>query len=358
MLRPAASCSRSTTHKAASKVQAWSCSLAQALSWLDPLKCLLRQVGTSRIVARAMEHGDFADTIDRLCDEFRERLVSAYESLRAPPTEGALRGPSKGVTKAQSVASSRAGSRPISRASSPSGSSHSHSLSAHSTRVVWSGQGNGERNANIISMTSSSMESDHIPHGDSSTIFRSVLANLTPEEARTVRHRLRWRLGAMSSKTIVSGKVIHDAVSTLGLTTYTEEDMNDFVNLLADFIKLSFAGSSVYDNHCRLMSCILHASCRRLRGPHSIVNPKPLLGPTWQTSRSNPGDLNRASQVDCMHFILSFHLTGSRFTSTQEAQEAKGFPSFCFPAIRSISPELLIGTVMLVLNMTPLQASW
>jgi len=84
------------------------------------------------------------------------------------------------------------------------------------------------------------MESDHIPHGDSSTIFRSVLANLTPEEARTVRHRLRWRLGAMSSKTIVSGKVIHDAVSTLGLTTYTEEDMNDFVNLLADFIKLSF----------------------------------------------------------------------------------------------------------------------
>ena len=225
--------------------------LQPLLARLDPVECLLRQVGTSRVVARAMEHGDFAETIDRLCDEFREKLVSAYESLQAPPTEappteGALRGLSQRVAKSYSVASSRAGSRatsrPISRANSKGSSlTHSQSLSAHSTsRVVRS----ETCNPNMNSMTSSSMESDHIPHGDSSTIFRSVLAHLTPEEARTVRYRLRWRLGAMSSKTIVSGKHIHDAVSTLGLTTYSEEDMNEFVNLLADFIKLSFAGSS------------------------------------------------------------------------------------------------------------------
>ncbi|CAE7206768.1 unnamed protein product [Symbiodinium necroappetens] len=206
-----------------------------------------------------MEHGDFAETIDRLCDEFREKLVSAYESLQAPPTEappteGALRGLSQRVAKSYSVASSRAGSRatsrPISRANSKGSSlTHSQSLSARSTsRVVRSetnGPGDGSCNPNMNSMTSSSMESDHIPHGDSSTIFRSVLAHLTPEEARTVRYRLRWRLGAMSSKTIVSGKHIHDAVSTLGLTTYSEEDMNEFVNLLADFIKLSFEAMDV-----------------------------------------------------------------------------------------------------------------
>lgn len=59
-------------------------------------------------------------------------------------------------------------------------------------------------------------------------------------EARAIRHRLRVRLGAMSKLKMVSGQSLHDAVQALGLTRYSVEEMNDLVNLLADFINLNF----------------------------------------------------------------------------------------------------------------------
>ena len=179
-----------------------------------------------------MERVDFVDTIDRICDEFREKLVDAYQSRQAPAHK---------VSKAMSAASSK----PVSHVSSKGSSlpsSVAGSVSASATRSETS-----EVNPNLHSMTSSSVESDRCPHGDSSRLFKSVLASLSPEEARTVRHRLRWRLGAISSKTLVSGKLILDAVSSLGLTTYSEEDMNDFVNLIADFVKLSFEAVETED---------------------------------------------------------------------------------------------------------------
>ena len=192
-----------------------------------------------------MEAVDFADTIDRLCDEFRERLVDAYDEChhgypgRSPKVSQAL----SAATNSRPVSRvNTEGSSPPSSISGLSAIKRNHSTSVQSiTRAVWS-EAQGEQ---MISMTSSDVENENIPHGDSSVLFQSVLASFTPEEARTVRHRLRWRLGAMSTKTLVSGKLIHDAVSTLGLTTYSEEDMNDFVNLLADFIKLSFDGAQV-----------------------------------------------------------------------------------------------------------------
>ncbi|CAE7546767.1 Catsper1 [Symbiodinium natans] len=70
--------------------------------------------------------------------------------------------------------------------------------------------------------------------------LKSGLQHLSEEEARAIRHRLRLRLGALTAKKLVSGKSLHDACSSLGLTRYTIEDMNELVNLLADYIGLTF----------------------------------------------------------------------------------------------------------------------
>ncbi|CAJ1340823.1 unnamed protein product [Effrenium voratum] len=68
----------------------------------------------------------------------------------------------------------------------------------------------------------------------------SAVGGLSDEEAQVIRSRLRLRLGVLSGHKLVSGKSLHDALAALGLTRYTEEDMNELVNLLSDFIGLRF----------------------------------------------------------------------------------------------------------------------
>eukprot|EP00439_Symbiodinium_sp_Y106_P085788 s202_g29.t2 len=79
-----------------------------------------------------------------------------------------------------------------------------------------------------------------IEHGDSRLCLTSGMAGLSQAEIRAIRHRLRVRLGKISSMKLVSGKNLHDAVSGLGLTSYTLQDMNDLVNHLATFVGLDF----------------------------------------------------------------------------------------------------------------------
>ncbi|CAJ1397974.1 unnamed protein product [Effrenium voratum] len=84
-------------------------------------------------------------------------------------------------------------------------------------------------------------ESSHLNGGLTGAVFlQSGLEGLSEAEARAIRHRLRVRLGAMSRLKLVSGKSVHEAVEALGLTRYSVEDMNELVNLLADFISLHF----------------------------------------------------------------------------------------------------------------------
>ena len=94
----------------------------------------------------------------------------------------------------------------------------------------------------VTSLTPSEVEQNPLPifHGRSSQYLRSGLIGVNDEEALAIRHRLRVRLGALSSKTLVSGKSLLEAVAALGLTRYTEQDMNDMINLLSDFISLEF----------------------------------------------------------------------------------------------------------------------
>ncbi|CAJ1452533.1 unnamed protein product, partial [Effrenium voratum] len=78
--------------------------------------------------------------------------------------------------------------------------------------------------------------------GNQSPSFAQTRLNEAPQDPQTnaVRHRLRLRLGAVSLKKLISGKNLHDAIEALGLTTYTEEHVNDLVNQLADYIDLKF----------------------------------------------------------------------------------------------------------------------
>eukprot|EP00435_Cladocopium_sp_Y103_P021229 s324_g5.t1 len=70
--------------------------------------------------------------------------------------------------------------------------------------------------------------------------LRSGLEGLSYQEAHAIRNRLRLRLNAIHSNAMVSGKELHTAVASLGLTKHSVEEMNEFLNLLADFIGLKF----------------------------------------------------------------------------------------------------------------------
>ena len=81
---------------------------------------------------------------------------------------------------------------------------------------------------------------DAISHGDSSALLQSDLRDLSQSEQQMIRHRLRVRLGVITKNRLVSGKSLHDSLSALGLTRYTEQEINDLVNHLATFVDLSF----------------------------------------------------------------------------------------------------------------------
>ena len=66
-------------------------------------------------------------------------------------------------------------------------------------------------------------EDGGVSHGDSSALLQSDLQDMTESERRMIRHRLRVRLGVVSRNKLVSGKSLHDSLSALGLTRYTEQ---------------------------------------------------------------------------------------------------------------------------------------
>jgi len=77
---------------------------------------------------------------------------------------------------------------------------------------------------------------------ENNELLAGAMAHRTKEQVEAVRNRLRLRLGATSSNKLVSGRRLLEAVQSLGLTKYTEEDMNGFVNQLAGWINLTFEG--------------------------------------------------------------------------------------------------------------------
>ena len=67
-----------------------------------------------------------------------------------------------------------------------------------------------------------------------------LLKGMTQREALATSHRLRVRLGAISTSKLVSGQTLYDAVVALGLTRYSLGKMNQLVDAVAEYINLEF----------------------------------------------------------------------------------------------------------------------
>eukprot|EP00434_Breviolum_minutum_P039084 symbB.v1.2.034690.t2/scaffold4523.1/size38513/6 len=79
--------------------------------------------------------------------------------------------------------------------------------------------------------------------------LQSGLKGMDAAEALQTSQRLRVRLGAISTSKLVSGQSLHDAVAALGLTRFSVQDMNDFVNTVSDFIELDFVPDGRHSRH-------------------------------------------------------------------------------------------------------------
>lgn len=82
------------------------------------------------------------------------------------------------------------------------------------------------KKTSVVSEKSVEMDTPGIAHGDSSAILNSNLSEMNEAEKSAIRHRLRARLGQVSSNKLVSGKSLHEAICALGLTRYSEENVN------------------------------------------------------------------------------------------------------------------------------------
>jgi len=77
---------------------------------------------------------------------------------------------------------------------------------------------------------------------EGATTGNPVCATLTDHTSSSIKEHveqtLRMRLG--TTKKLISGQELHDAVVALGLTRYSESDVNAIVNKLAHFVRLRF----------------------------------------------------------------------------------------------------------------------
>ncbi|CAK9096891.1 unnamed protein product [Durusdinium trenchii] len=100
------------------------------------------------------------------------------------------------------------------------------------------------------------------------------------QQTNAIRHRLRLRLGAVSSlKKLISGKNLHDAIEALGLTSYSEEEVNDLVNQLADYIDLKFMTKDAKDK------AVLDRSNSAQATPFFWDNDQKMGRPIWHWPR-------------------------------------------------------------------------
>lgn len=80
----------------------------------------------------------------------------------------------------------------------------------------------------------------HVADRELAPYLHSRLADAGKEHARAIRRRLRLRLGVISASKCVTGKSLHEAVSALGLTRYSLQEVSTLVDHLACFINLRF----------------------------------------------------------------------------------------------------------------------
>jgi len=169
-------------------------------------------------IGRATNREAFAELLDSSWSAFRQQLLEAY-----PDTTAGRQTPSEVLEVRFDVEEP---TKPPVETPANSGSQSQEGAAGRKSMASLDSE-EEDRNGGI-------------EHGDSRLCLTSGMAGLSQAEIRAIRHRLRVRLGKISSMKLVSGKNLHDAVSGLGLTSYTVEDMNDLVNHLATFVGLDF----------------------------------------------------------------------------------------------------------------------
>jgi len=184
---------------------------------------------------------EYVNMLDALLVDLRRQLLQAYETCNDGFQEER---PSRAVSASSSL--TQAMSQAMSIASAVNLDGLEGNALAIDGPVSASSSGSQNNKPRIVSPALLSMQSvgSGVDHGDASQVMKSGLDGKSQAETNRVKHRLRLRLGALSASRLVSGKSLHDAVAVLGLTRYTVEDMNVFVNLLADFIHLEFESCS------------------------------------------------------------------------------------------------------------------
>jgi len=163
-----------------------------------------------------MNKDEFVQLMDKSWDVLRKQLIEAFPepapSLRTSPRPP---GPSPRNSPGQAISSK---DLQVVQHLSPSSQS---SPSDVVDNVV------SEVDEELVSSTASG-------------VFRSGLKDLDPRHALAISQRLRVRLGIVSTRRLVTGSSLHEAVLSLGLTRYTVQDMNDLVTAIAVYVGLHF----------------------------------------------------------------------------------------------------------------------
>lgn len=193
-----------------------------------------------------MDQLAFENFLDASLQTLREHLVSAYPDITKASFDagGRLSSLSRGLQKVGSTSpgSVSGGPLPTIRVSATHSGPSDEAATSSSTVRFCEEIAIRDRTPTFPEdlVDVDVEEPDNISHGNSSAILKSDLEELTEEERRQVRHRLRARLGTVSQNRLVSGRSLHDSLTALGLTRYTVQDYNELLNHLASFVNLAF----------------------------------------------------------------------------------------------------------------------
>ncbi|CAJ1353834.1 unnamed protein product [Effrenium voratum] len=204
----------------------------------------------------AMDKDAFADFLDASWEDFRQHILDAIPESAPSPTftsSGAFTSSGGAVHTRRHASKAKMGTNGGGRVNGKHGDDDDDDETGC---VITDLNGNdllelrnfndhsvdstGSKDSCASATSAASNGSMWVAQRDSQHVLTSALAEKSAEEIRSVRNRLRLRLGTVSSNTLVTGKSLLDAVQALGLTKYSEEDVNAMLNQLADFIGLYF----------------------------------------------------------------------------------------------------------------------
>jgi len=199
---------------------------------------------------KVMDKDTYAHWLDASWGDFRKQLLDAYPDVSRASKSSVRALPERGFHKISNHSSQSSGEETTGCAMFQlpmrSETDLTGNLPGDLSDVPPEDQNQEKEDRNPQLVQIKSAESDNLSETSRNTelaiegqgCLRSGLEGLSYQEAHAIRNRLRLRLNAIHSNALVTGKDLHTAVASLGLTKYNMEDMNEFLNLLADFIGL------------------------------------------------------------------------------------------------------------------------